>query len=245
MLGLTDDQLLLLWEAGRWVSPTSRALLLHAAARPEVSERDRAGIPLAQRDAALFELHTALFGDEMQAIVECPACQAQWEFTVSARAVQGITAAASNVPCEWRSGEWLVQFRLPTSRDMAMLESCATVSQARAVLAERCVIAAERDGVAAGASALAAEQLSALAERMAECDPGGDLRIVLRCATCEHEWEAVLDAASFLWAEVSAYARRLLQAVHALARAFGWSERDILQMSAARRNLYLELVANE
>jgi hypothetical protein len=32
--------------------------------------------------------------------------------------------------------------------------------------------------------------------------------------------------------------------VHQLASAYGWSEHDILTMSAGRRQLYLELVAS-
>jgi len=246
MLRLGDDKLLLVWEAGRWASPPSRTLLLHAAARPEISADERADIPLAERDAVLLELHGALFGDRMPCFVACPQCRAQLEFEMSAHAVQQHTAAHSGEGLlEWRCGDWRVQFRLPTSRDVGLLESCSAVADARALLASRCVIHAERDGSPVAAGKLAEAQLNALSARMAECDPGGDLRISLRCAGCGHVWESLLDAGNFLWAEVSAYARRLLREVHTLAHDYGWSESEILRMSSARRNMYLELVANE
>jgi hypothetical protein len=50
----------------------------------------------------------------------------------------------------------------------------------------------------------------------------------------------LFDIATFFWAEVSAHARRLIRDVHALARAYGWREVEILSMSGWRRERYLE-----
>jgi hypothetical protein len=47
---------------------------------------------------------------------------------------------------------------------------------------------------------------------------------------------------TFFWSEISAEARRLLLEVHNLASAYGWSESDILSMSALRRRYYLEMI---
>ena len=41
---------------------------------------------------------------------------------------------------------------------------------------------------------------------------------------------------------MEAHARRLLLDVHQLASAYGWSEMEILSLSATRRNAYLEMV---
>jgi hypothetical protein len=46
----------------------------------------------------------------------------------------------------------------------------------------------------------------------------------------------------YLWTEISVAAQRLLIDVHALARAYGWDQDDILGMSSARRRFYLEVV---
>jgi hypothetical protein len=66
--------------------------------------------------------------------------------------------------------------------------------------------------------------------------------INLRCPDCGHDWQSVFDIASFFWTEISVQARRLLQDVATLARAYGWREADILEMSSARRAFYLEVV---
>jgi hypothetical protein len=49
--------------------------------------------------------------------------------------------------------------------------------------------------------------------------------------------------AAFVWEEIEACAARLLDDVHVLARAYGWSERAILALPEMRRAAYLERVA--
>jgi hypothetical protein len=66
----------------------------------------------------------------------------------------------------------------------------------------------------------------------------------LHCPLCSHSWQALFDIASFFWTEISAHARRLLREVDALARAYGWSEAEILGLSASRRQAYLELIGS-
>jgi hypothetical protein len=64
----------------------------------------------------------------------------------------------------------------------------------------------------------------------------------LSCSACGGAWDRPLDIGQFLWDEISAEAHRLAREVHALARAYGWSEAEILGLSPRRRQLYLELV---
>jgi hypothetical protein len=47
---------------------------------------------------------------------------------------------------------------------------------------------------------------------------------------------------SFFWREIQSAARRIVLEVDALARSYGWSEAEILNMTPARRQLYLEMV---
>jgi hypothetical protein len=54
----------------------------------------------------------------------------------------------------------------------------------------------------------------------------------------------LFDAGSFFWSELGAWARRLLHEIHSLARAYGWSESEILTLSPARRQAYLELIGS-
>jgi hypothetical protein len=64
----------------------------------------------------------------------------------------------------------------------------------------------------------------------------------LKCPVCSDEWNAAFDIESFFWIEINAWAARILGEVHILASAYGWSEQEILRVSAWRRECYLNLV---
>ena len=66
--------------------------------------------------------------------------------------------------------------------------------------------------------------------------------LTLVCGECHASSEAAFDAGEFLWREVRASAKRLLREVDAIARVYGWTEREILSLRQARRDFYLELV---
>ena len=82
----------------------------------------------------------------------------------------------------------------------------------------------------------------ALERTVLEHDPLAQIELSVTCPSCGLEGREPLHAIDFVWAEVSAWAERLLGEVARLAQAFGWSERDILQLSNQRRRRYLELL---
>jgi hypothetical protein len=47
---------------------------------------------------------------------------------------------------------------------------------------------------------------------------------------------------SFVWAELEAQAHRLLHEIDVLARAYGWSEPEVLALGERRRAAYVSLV---
>jgi hypothetical protein len=67
--------------------------------------------------------------------------------------------------------------------------------------------------------------------------------IAVECPDCGHGWTLELDVAAFVWREIEISAARLLHDVDVLARRYGWSEREILGLSAPRRRFYLELAS--
>jgi hypothetical protein len=107
---------------------------------------------------------------------------------------------------------------------------------------EACVLGARRNDEAVSLDALPAELCTMVSEKMAETDPQGNVQLPLTCPDCGHRWDAPLDIASYLWAEIDAWATRVLRDVHALASAYGWREADILLLSPSRRQAYLEMI---
>ena len=82
---------------------------------------------------------------------------------------------------------------------------------------------------------------AAIAAEIAALDPQAELLVDLVCPSCGAAWQDVFDTINFLWAEIRTRARRLLQHIDTLARAYGWREADVLAMSEARRGLYVQM----
>ncbi len=227
------------WERGLLLSPTRRALALLAAATPQAAPGELADLPLGARDHALLRLRETLFGEAVAAVAACPHCSAPLDVAFRTGDVMGTTPALAARHLE--TPGTTIDFRLPTSADVLAVASLADAGR---LLLERCVVAARVDGEPVDAGALPDAVADALAHAIDAADPQACTELALDCPECGHAWTAGFDIASFLWSEVSALAQRTMRDVHQLASAYGWSEHDILTMSAARRQLYLELVAS-
>ncbi|MFD5750764.1 hypothetical protein [Streptomyces sp. NPDC127033] len=240
-------ELLATWEAGLAQHGSGRSLLLHRAARPGAATDTLLSLPVGEREADLFALRRALFGERMQVRAECGACGAAMEFDLDATAF-GARGPGRDGPLRVTEGEWVVEFRLPTVADLAAAGAAADVAEARRLLVARCTVSAVRDGAAAPPERLA-ELLPVgvqrrLAEAAAEADPAAEVTLNVSCPECGGATAAELDISSYLWAELDTWARDLLLDVHLLATAYGWSEPEILALSPLRRRYYLELCAD-
>lgn len=246
MRPLSAHELLEVWEVGEGQHSVDKALTLLTAALPEKTRDELAALSIGQRDAALLTLREATFGPKLQALTECSRCSERLEFEV---AVADLRVAPQpemqEAEQELVAGDLRVRFRLPDSRDLAAILDCLDVGTARRTLACRCVLRATRDGLPVPCDELPEATLTELAARMAAWEPQAEVFLDVRCLECGHGWQALFDIAVFFWSELAARARRLLDEVHGLARAYGWREAEILSMSARRRQYYLELSAHE
>jgi hypothetical protein len=237
VLALSATNLLTAWEQGLAQHPLQRAVTLLALAWPERSTDEWARVSIGERDRQLLQLRQELFGSRFEAIAGCTKCGERLELAFSTQDL--MAQPGTSEPLKLTSGGYEVDYRVPTTDDL--LAVARNPGQARELLMERCV-EARNDGVAIPASALPDQVVSLLGQKMADADPQAEVQIFLTCPACSHHWPTVFDILSYLWGEIEDWAQRLLQDVHALASAYGWSERDILSMSATRRRLYLEIV---
>ena len=132
--------------------------------------------------------------------------------------------------------------RLPNSLDLAVIANDNDVGSARKRLVQCCIAQSYHDGLSLSAESLPETVIEVVTAQMVERDPLAEIQLDLTCPACDHHWNAMFDIATFLWREISTEAKRLLREVHILAQAYGWREADILSMSAARRQLYMEMV---
>lgn len=243
MRSLTAHQILQFWEIGQSQHPIDRALTLLSFAIPQKSMDELASLSIGLRDAYLLTLRELTIGSQMESYTECPKCGERLEFTLNVADVR-VPEAMLVTQTEYTlvSDPYQLQFRLPNSKDLAAVVGCQDLNAARHLIGKRCVLRSKCDGVDIAYGDLPETVITHLAERMTEYDPQAEVLLNMTCPACGHDWQILFDIVAFFCRELNAQAKRLLQEVHILARFYGWSEADILSMSGARRQFYLDLV---
>ncbi|HYJ87993.1 MAG TPA: hypothetical protein VEW46_18145 [Pyrinomonadaceae bacterium] len=242
MRPLSAAQLLDAWEQGLSEPACRRALPLLAAASQDNSTESVATLSIGERDRWLLILREWTFGPQLASVASCSECSEQLEWTVNTSDL--CTTKRAELPGELslELDHYCVTFRVPNSLDLAAVADCTEAETARCSLLERCIVAANLEGQEIASSDLPEPVVKALINRLGDADPQADMQVELECPVCGHSWRALFDIESFFWSEINAWAQRILLEVHTLARAYGWREKDILNLSPWRRHFYLGLV---
>ena len=237
---ISASELLAAWERGVRQSPLDRALTLLAATRPESSMEELARQSIGWRDSSLLALREQVFGSEVACLVRCQQCQENLELSLDTARLRVGPAATPELSVILPGFD--IHLRLPNTEDLRAVAGLP-LAEARAQLFGRCVLEARSREGAVPVGALPEEALAAAEQRMSEADPQADTVVAVSCPACGHEWRERFDITAFFWTELNAWAHCILREVHMLARAYGWRESDILALSPARRQIYLELVS--
>ena len=233
MRAASTELLLALWERGRCCRPIERPVALLATAMPEHDPQALVDFDLGLRDWHLLRVRSELFGPILVGFIDCPQCCQRLEIELDANVLQAEQPPELLACFTGSDGR---RFRLPNSRDLAAIADAPDAPTATRHLLGRCSVDgfgpentfdAEFEEVDAALGALADERA---------------LRLNLSCASCGHQWHHIFDPGQFLWEEIEARAIALLDDVHRLASAYGWSEHDILAMSDERRAAYVARV---
>ena len=238
MQRLSAEKILAVWEAGRSQHALDRSLTIIAAASPGASRAALADLSIGERDARLLQLRALVLGPRAEGFAECPRLRRAGRISTRYRATFAEGRASARPPGvpalhETETNGNRISFRLPTSRDLAEAVAASDSSLALRALVERC----------AGQADLPNETVEAVSRVMLAADPTAEitLRLFVRLVTIVGNCFSILR--EFFWTEIAAQAQRLLREIDALARAYGWTEREILSLPAQRRQAYLELVA--
>jgi hypothetical protein len=235
-------ELLRVWEQGAGKPAAIRALMLMTAVSPERDGGALARWNIGRRDRLLLNLRDTLFGPDIHCLTDCTRCgePIELDFRIDdIRVPHGEPGRAYHAAADG----YEVQFRLPDSTDLLALEGELPAQAERRLLA-RCVVDAWTKEGDVEAITLPDAVLSAVSREMSEADPQAEILLEVSCPACSSVSPAPFDIVSHLWAELDAWARRMLREVHALALVYGWSEAEILRMSPARRRTYLDLIGN-
>ena len=239
LTGSESARLLALWERGLGHAGASRAdVMLQVCDGMDVAPRT-----LGERNLRLLELHARLFGQQLELLSHCPSCGAAAQFSIDCRALAArLPAVGDGRSHEVEIEGHLIEFRLPDAADLVDASQVETEDAFVARLLERCVLACTRGGAQLAVRDVPEPVLDGLSRHMETLDPAARVSFGVECPHCSVEWDARLDVDQLVWARVQASAERLLLEVDSLARAYGWTEREVLELDPLRRAAYLQLV---
>jgi len=245
MRPLSAAELLQVWDNGTGMSLLEKTLLLLGKACATEDWKQLGKLSIGNRDAKLLQLREWMFGNKLRNMTKCPACSemVEWETNTEALRLQPVKEDISVETFSLRQSKFNIHFRLPDSYDVLKFSTEGNQSPYIKQLLTECII----DITGADNEKYAPDVLPAIAwqtleESMSKKDPQADITMQIICPYCQHNWNAVFDIMSFLWTEINNWAKHIMQEVALLARAFSWSEKDILAMTPQRRRLYIEMI---
>jgi len=243
MRGLSETDVLDLMDRSADWQGGAVANALLAYADPDLTDEALDQQPLGQRDRLLIRLREATFGPRLELKADCPHCGDMLEFEIETADLI-VPAPSPRKAARLRRldiGGRRLRLRPLNGVDVAAALQAQTWEAARDVILWRCC--SDRDtGLAANPAQLLEDEKAAVAERLEQLDPQADLTLDVACITCGESWKPLLDVADVFWREITARAGLILGDIHDLARAFHWTETEILALSPTRRQTYLALI---
>lgn len=223
MPSLDACQLLDISESGRHMGIGSRAALILQTALPQWSHDAIMALNLSACDRLLWGVRRATFGHGLRARQSCIACGENFELDLDAGQLGFERDENRTEPLIELNGQ---PVRALTLADIVAVERIGSAELAAQLLADRIFPGGDID-------------IDKMSEALEAADPDADISLIVRCPDCATDQELLFDLADFFWEEITARSPRILREVADLARAFHWSERDILAMSSRRRSYYL------
>lgn len=241
MRTFSSSKLLDVWERGLSQEPLQKALTLLSLYDAPSDIDAPVDLSIGRRDALLLQLRRQIFGSQLNGLTVCPECKETLELSVDANDFRTQEKEPPETLSVSQNG-YNVRFRLPNSHDLEEI-SGLPADEAKNSLLQYCLLGVTRAGKGISYSEIPPEVITAVVDGMAAADPQANIAISIDCPSCHHRWQPPFDIVSFLWNELSAWARRLLHEVHILASAYGWEEEKIVEMSSMRRQIYIEKVS--
>ncbi len=223
--------------------------LLLARPGTSIQPGDAWRLAVGDRDRLLAALYTRHFGDRIESQVHCRACGEGIELSFSLATLQA-SLLGPREPSELAGPDPegyfelpdAPRFRLPTSEDQRALIGLEP-ERARVELLQRCLATDDRANRTLGD--LEPATLERIEAAMASLSPILDLPLRVACHVCAAEQQLRFDIQTYLLRALDHERRYLVREIHYLARAYGWSLAEILELERDDRRRFVELVAAE
>jgi hypothetical protein len=195
------------------------------------------------RERLVLAVCARLLGPEADLIVPCPACRDLCEVPAHFADMIALPPSTSDDHCclQAPDGTWTAQISPPTGHD---LEAASRGEMgAERHLLESCLRELfDPTGEKVARESLPPECETQLGEALSALDPLAECRIGIDCPHCAARFDTLLDGYTLL-RTVIGDANSLYGDIYRMARAYHWSEADILALPLRRRRHYLALAA--
>ena len=242
---LAPNEIIKIWETGKNQHLLDRALTILSYTNHEMTWDYLIKLTIGQRDRMLLEFREKVFGPNLEGFACCPNCSESLEINMSTNDFlrQQESKISDNAEfLEFSVDNLNCKSRLPNSLDLAAVLACKDVNDAFQLLVKRCLVNITSDGKNVETDQLSASIIDKLGTVFVESEPYADIMLDLKCPACNHNWQMSFDILTFLWNDISSYAKNLLWEIHTIASAYKWSENEILSMSSIRRKHYMEML---
>src|SRR5579859_1460183 len=207
-------------------------------------------LSVGDREALLLHLRHLTLGERISCLLACPQCGKKMDLDLQIQELlfPPYAHAKKLHEAEISDGEkcYSVIFRLPSGEDQEAAAGLAaqSVDSAAELLLRRCI---EQITTTNGEriSDLPPVILQELPKKMADLDPQAEMLLDLTCPECNAGFVVPFDAGDYVCREFAVQEREFYREVHALSFHYHWNEDAILGLSRRKRQIYLDLLADE
>lgn len=237
-------------ELGRDATPAESVSTLIAALTLRIGDIESPAVDrireltAGDRERLIIALCARLMGPEIDLVATCPSCSALAEMPV--RFADVVTShpvsdgiAESRIDLEAGGAHWVARLRPPAGAD---LERAARggPDAARDLIVGCIEELTDPSGNRVARSELPTKCESSVADALLALDPAAEARIEVECPFCAKPIDALLDGFAVLQGGLGG-AQRFYDEVFRMARAYHWSQSEILSLPLKRRRHYLAI----
>ncbi len=207
-------------------------------------------LSVGDREALLLHLRRLTLGERMSCLFSCPNCGLKMDLDLQITELllpaYPRDKTVHEVQINEGTNSYHVVFRLPNGEDQEAVAALAaeSVELAAETLLRRCIerVTCADGEQLASAPAVVLREVSA---KMAELDPQAELLLDLTCTECAAGFVVPFDVADYVCREIAGQEHEFYRELHMLSFHYHWNESSILGMSRHKRQIYLDLLAEE
>lgn len=227
--------------------------LVKLGPKTEIDVNDVRALTVGDRDAILLYLRRLTYGDKIHSVLACPqtGCGEKMDLELTIGDILVPPNQHAKEVYEMKLNEkdiaYKVEFHLPTGADQQAVVrmGISDPDSASMRLLQLCIREMKKNGrKIKSKNNLPVAVAKALSKRMAELDPQAEILLKMPCPSCQQEFVANFDIGDFFFKELTAHSQQVFREVHLLAWHYHWDERDILNMTRSRRQIYLNQLAD-